>query len=229
MRIRDRSGPWNKVGTCHNCEGAGRLRLGRCNKCYAYFHRHGENRPQGYIRFVVPPHAVRSDGSIAIQLTRGHVAIVDAVDADLARVKWFAKAQARGPTYAIRRERDSESRLHRIVLARKLGRDLAEPSSEGVDHKNGNGLDCRRDNLRLATPLQNTHNRRKLGRLVTSRFKGVYWDGEHRKWRVTITCRQHRRHLGRFTDEHDAALAYDAAALRLHGAFARLNFPPKVA
>jgi hypothetical protein len=95
-----------------------------------------------------------------------------------------------------------------------------------IDHVNGDGLDNRRENLRVATHAQNASNR---GVRVnnTSGFKGVHANhsGRGKQWFAYITTNYKRQHLGMFGTAEEAARAYDAAAVRLHGEFARLNFP----
>jgi len=104
--------------------------------------------------------------------------------------------------------------MHRMILT--------APAGVLVDHANGNQLDNRRTNLRLATSAQNAHNSiKKRGR---SRFKGVYLDS-NRKWSVSVRNSGRRRWLGAFVREVDAALAYDQAARELFGAFACVNMP----
>lgn len=93
-----------------------------------------------------------------------------------------------------------------------------------VDHRNGDGLDNRRSNLRQADSSQNAQNRRGHA-IATSQFKGVHWNRQRRKWIAEIGYRGVRTRLGAFVDEVAAARAYDAAAERLFGEYARLNFP----
>jgi hypothetical protein len=211
---------------CRICEARrdGTYRY-RCSRCYQYWRRHGVERPVDFVKTHIPTPIQLSDGALGIPLTRGYVAIVDGADADLADSKWCAKVAPNTPVYAMRSEGFGESRMHRLILSRMLGRPLARHPVERADHANGDSLDNRRMNVRLATAQQNAHNRAKLtNHPVTSRFKGVYWDSEYQKWRATITQNQRRRSLGRFQHEEDAARVYDAAALALHGTFARLNF-----
>lgn len=94
-----------------------------------------------------------------------------------------------------------------------------------VDHINGDGLDNRRSNLRPATALQNMANKRRY-RNNTSGFKGVTRNsGTGRPWQASIRANNRRYHLGYHDTPEQAARAYDAAALRLFGEFARPNFP----
>jgi hypothetical protein len=103
--------------------------------------------------------------------------------------------------------------LHRFILD--------APSALEVDHINGNGLDCRRSNLRLATHKQNLRN--QAAHSGTSRYKGVSWNRQRNGWDAQICLNGKNRYLGRFRTEVEAAKAYNEGA-RLHfGEFARLN------
>jgi hypothetical protein len=109
-------------------------------------------------------------------------------------------------------------RIHREIMN--------APPGVLVDHRDGNTLDNRRANLRLATHSQNSCNRRKR-KNTSSRFIGVYFDKYRQCWGACIRYHGKNIWLGRFDSEIDAALAYDAAARIYHGQFARLNFPEK--
>lgn len=106
------------------------------------------------------------------------------------------------------------------VLAHRLL--MNPPAGFVVDHINGDGLDNRRENMRVCTQGENARNRVGVGK--GSPFKGVsFRDG---KWRARITVNRRGIALGRFVTEEDAARAYDVAALAHFGAFAKLNFGP---
>jgi hypothetical protein len=105
--------------------------------------------------------------------------------------------------------------MHRLIL---------DPGTAEVDHINGDTLDNRRCNLRLATHAQNMCNNRMRSH-NTSGYRGVFWYAERRKWGALIVARRKRKFLGLYADAVDAARAYDAAAIELHGEFASLNFP----
>ena len=105
-------------------------------------------------------------------------------------------------------------KMHRLILNAEDGMH--------VDHINGDGLDNRRENLRLVTPQQNQANSRKRSKM-TSRFKGVCWHAAARKWRATLAINHRSLHLGLFDDEILAAQAYDEKAREMFGEFAHLN------
>lgn len=107
--------------------------------------------------------------------------------------------------------------MHRVILSRKL----RHSNFELTDHKNRDKLDNCRSNLRPATYLQNSGNQ-KTG-YGSSKFKGVSWYKVTEKWLSQIQFEGKTKHLGYFTDELDAAKAYNEAALKHFGEFARLN------
>ena len=95
-----------------------------------------------------------------------------------------------------------------------------------ADHVNHNGLDNRKVNLRPATSGENKRNRRKsIKRKCHSRFKGVNWNKDQRKWSARICFNSKTKFIGYFDDEIDAAKAYDKAAKKYHRDFAVLNLP----
>ena len=159
-----------------------------------------------------------------IPLTQGHVALVDADDyAWLSEHKWRCVFNGRA-SYAARSVlvvgAPKIEWMHRRILEYH-GTDM---DGLDTDHKNRNGLDNRRANLRPATHDQNMQNR-KLHRNNSSGFMGVYWSERRQKWRANIYVVGRKIFLGRYDDLLDAARAYDAGALEHHGEFASLNYP----
>jgi hypothetical protein len=150
-----------------------------------------------------------------IVLSRGRVAFVDADDFDwLNQWKWTHCTK-----YAMRHPKRSEGGDTTKWV--HMHREIVQPA-EGlyVDHIDGNGLNNQRANLRSCTRAQNMWN---TAALRPDKLKGAHpFRG---RWQAFIQCNGARQYLGSFATEIDAALAYDAAAVRLHGAFARLNFP----
>lgn len=157
-----------------------------------------------------------------IPVTQGKVAIVDVDDARYVSGRpWFAIRDHRtfyaGRTLREPGKKKRTQRLHALLM----------PECKRVDHINGNGLDNRRCNLRPATRSQNGGNRGKQITVSASKFKGVSrkngkWKLKWR-WQAYIGGVGRRMHLGYFTSELEAARAYDAAAVRLFGEFARTN------
>ena len=146
-------------------------------------------------------------------LKNGLILLVDKEHEHLLNCSWWVDTRQ-----DIRYARDSRGRyLHRIVMGLKQGDRIQ------VDHINGNGLDCRMENLRIATNAENRRNSKKHSD-STSPYKGVYLNRMRNGWRAAICHQRKQISLGnRFATAEEAALAYNEAALRLHGRFARVN------
>lgn len=154
-----------------------------------------------------------------IQLTQGKVALVDDEDFEyLNQFKWCA-AKLSGRFYAVRNApKDGKQymyMMHRVIMD--------TPKGFHTDHISGDGLDNRKLNLRIATVQQNGQNRKSCTG-TSSEYKGISWQVSRNKWFAQIRKPDGKdEYLGRFTNENEAALAYNAAALRHYGEFARLN------
>ena len=147
----------------------------------------------------------------------GFTAMVSEDDCDLDDYQWTMRK--RGHVYYAQRYKtiDGKKRtlhLHRVIMARLLGRELRQ--TEEVDHINGYGLDCRRENLRLATRSENARNSR-----INSRNKsgvtGVAWNKASGKWHAYIV----QKNLGLFDDFDEAVATRREAELKYYG-----EFPP---
>lgn len=156
-----------------------------------------------------------------IPLTRGMFALVDDSDfEEVSQFRWQAHRSRRG-FYAAHTEARVNGTRRRILMHRLL---LGVKSGD-TDHRDGNGLNNQRDNLRVATHRQNLQAFQHKRAGTSSRFRGVSWHPANRKWRALIGLPGKVKHLGMFTHEEDAARAYDAAARQFFGEFASPNFP----
>lgn len=127
--------------------------------------------------------------------------------------------------YSIRGRGPRKARKYDLLHRHLLG--VTAPYIE-IDHRDGDGLNNRRQNLRIASDKQNAQNSRRR-RNGTSQFRGVSLDRARGMWTASIrrSDGKGRESLGRFVSEVAAAIAYDAAASERYGEFARLNFPEK--
>lgn len=160
-----------------------------------------------------------------VPLSQGKVALVDDDDYEfIARFRWYA-ARNRHTWYAMRNVslghgKGTTQRMHRVILN-------AQDTSSQVDHRNGDGLDNRRENIRICSSRENTRNMRPHS---SSGFKGVCFKkgSVARPWRARIRVNRQSIDLGHFGTVEEAARAYDYGALQHFGEFARLNFPSGV-
>jgi hypothetical protein len=164
--------------------------------------------------------------TLAIQLTSGYVSIVDAVDYEkVAAYKWFPKKDRSGNIYAVANQSTKGGKPPKQLFMHRLVLDITDPKIQ-VDHRDNDGLNNTRLNLRSATHGQNQHNSRKHAK-GSSNYKGVMYYSKTGKWKVSISINGHKKHLGYFESETDAACAYDKAARIYFGDFALCNFPLK--
>jgi len=156
-----------------------------------------------------------------IPLTQGQFAIVDDADyAWLNQWKWCAH-KIRDYFYAVRHSSRKKGKrytllMHRVILGLERG------DKRQGDHRNRNTLDNSQDNLRICTPRQNAMNRKAFSN-TTSKYKGVSWNRQAKKWQAQIKIKGESRYLGSFDLEIDAAIAYNEEAKKHYGEFAYLN------
>jgi hypothetical protein len=158
------------------------------------------------------------------KLTQGQVALVDDDNFGwLNSFKWFAHKddfKYNNGYYAVKKiNKGGKSYMqcmHRLILN-------INDSKLLVDHINGNKLDNRKENLRIATKSENGRNRDRQSN-NKSGFKGVHWNKQFGKYRAQIMLNNKTTYIGLYTNPVEAAKAYDLKAKELHGEFARLNF-----
>lgn len=153
----------------------------------------------------------------------GYYAIIDRRDgAEVQKHNWCALVLPRtNAVYAVTSAQLPDGRWTTLRLHRFLWRLWRRPDVPELDHKNLDGLDNRRPNVRAATSTQNKTNRLRQ-RNNKSGFKGVCWNKAMNKWIAQIRFRGRRTVLGYFVDPAKAARAYAKAAHKMHGAFARI-------
>lgn len=166
-----------------------------------------------------------NDTIVLIPLTQGRFAIVDSIDADFVNQWKWCVANLHGYWYATRGINIGNRKvigisMHRLILERACNRTLL--STELCDHVNGNTLDNRRENLRIATKQQNKINS-KTRNDNTSGYKGISWDKKHQKWRARIMIAGKSIHIGYFETREQAYAEYCNYAKTYHGEYARLD------
>ena len=146
-----------------------------------------------------------------IALTQNQIAVVDAEDFErVSQFNWYAQYDpTRHGFYAARWSQGKQIGMHAFITGHRM-----------TDHRDGDGLNNRRSNLRACDSSTNNRNRGKHC-ASSSRYKGVTWHKRIKKWNANIRFNRKLIHLGYFTKEEEAATAYREAAVRLFGEFAR--------
>lgn len=163
-------------------------------------------------------HPLPPNGAARVSLSKGYSMLVDESDLPLL-AGHSLRVSCTEPQYAVAYRAKRQLFVHRLITD--------APEGTQVDHRNHDGLDNRRSNLRVCTVRQNHGNFGKQIRKgdatpYTSRYKGVLLRYGHR-WHAKMTFEGKQIHLGSFDTEVEAALAYNAAALKYFGEFANLN------
>lgn len=154
-----------------------------------------------------------------IILSKGKYALVDDEDFEfLSQWKWCCDSRG----YAVRSEKMTIVGSSNRPLVRMQRVILDAPNDKLVDHINGDTLDNRKHNLRLATKSENMRNR-KMAKNCKSGFKGVWFNKKRQRWIAYIKTNGQSRVLGHFKDRLEAAHVYNQVAEQLFGEFARLN------
>jgi hypothetical protein len=158
---------------------------------------------------------------VRIPLSQGKVAIVDEVDfPKVSLYRWWA-AEHRRTWYAYTTVKDDNGKRHTVYMHR-----LITGASKGrkVDHKDHNGLNNRRSNLRVCTNAQNLKNRSGAPASNTSGYVGVWWCNKTNCWVAEVYDGGKKFRVGTFGHREHAARARDAAARNLNGEFVFQNF-----
>ena len=175
-----------------------------------------ESVRQPSLRPVRPVRPLRIMGAVAIvPLTRGYEAVIDSCDIDLVgQFNWRVRVAKAHILYGVRYVwPNTTQHLHQLIIP--------APPDFMVDHINGDGLDNRRANLRIASRAQNRANSR-LPVSNTSGFKGAFIDSSTGRWKSVIKCGGQYRHRGCFATKEEAHEAYAQALKQYYGEFARV-------
>lgn len=151
-----------------------------------------------------------------IKLTQGKVAIVDDEDyEELSKHKWFYSTHG----YAVRNSSWVNGKRTMIWMHRVINK---TPDGFDTDHIDGNKIDNRKGNIRTVTRQQNIFNSCSTPN-TSSRYKGVYYQIDCKKWRAQIRFLGRIVYLGLFKSEAYAAMVYNNFAKEYFGEYARLN------
>ncbi|WP_181337101.1 HNH endonuclease [Hyphomicrobium methylovorum] len=161
---------------------------------------------------------------VLVDLGAHGYAVIDAADRHLVEGwNWSVRISRSGKKYVFRGQSTGLGRSKKLYLHHVI---FGDRGDFVVDHRDGDTLNNRRNNLRLATPSQNARNR-QLASNNASGFKGVCFRKDRGTWLASIRCGPHYTKIGTFATAEAAAAAYDREAMRLFGEFAVLNFQPK--
>ena len=157
------------------------------------------------------------EGTMKVIFRNGTECIFDSEDYEKLKEYRWRLIRGRTNLYAGAETYGSETKrvlMHRLVMNC--------PEDMVVDHINGDGLDNRKENLRVATRSQNSKNR-KVNSNNTSGYKGVTFDQTSGSYRASIMCDYEIIHLGLFSTAEEAAQAYADASAKYHGEYGRTH------
>lgn len=155
-----------------------------------------------------------------IELTQGKTAIVSAEDFEyINQWKWSYDGHNHCAVRSETIKKDGKYKSKSILMHKLI---METPKGMDTDHINGDRLDNRKSNLRICTHRENMCNR-KQSKANKSGYKGVSWDNKYSKWVTRIRTSEKYMHVGYFKDKLSAAKAYNEAAKKHHGKFAKLN------
>lgn len=172
-----------------------------------------------------------SEEIIKIKLTQGFYAVIDKEDLDkVSKFNWFAVKSRRAIYAATHGENRETIKMHRVIMG------LTE-SKLICDHIDHDGLNNRKQNLRVCTNSENVKNTTSR-KNTSSKYLGVCYrpvrkrklkNGDYsineytKKWVSQIQCNGKKFFIGRFLEEEQAAIAYNKIAFEKFGEFANLN------
>lgn len=172
--------------------------------------------------------AIAEANITVIPITKNLVAIIDKEDEEkILPHKWYAfgKENHKNPIFWAARKTRIDGKQKTLLMHREI---LKPPENAVVDHINGDGLDNRKCNLRIATVSQNRANERSIRNRMGFRGVSLSSKGHKKPFYAKIICNHRTYFLGHYETIEQAAMAYDKKAIELFGDFAVLNFPQQV-
>lgn len=168
-----------------------------------------------------PNRSEETPEGIIIHLTLDQICLIDLADYEQVKKHRWHTQERGGIYYATTTIKTQDGTttswpMHRFLM------NLGTSDERRVCHLNGNSLDNRRENLRIATH-QEIMSRRKKSKGTSSKFRGVYWHKLQKKWQALIVIDGVLNLIGTFESEVEAARAYDDLALYLFGTGTKLN------
>lgn len=183
-----------------------------------------ENLKSQYAHDATVLAGIENGSVLGIPLTQGEIAIIDSEDFHIVSGYRWHVSKYKNVQYALsakwNKGNPSTILMHRLVMNLKRYDGLM------IDHINMNGLDNRKINLRFTDFSLNAHHCKLLSSNTTG-FRGIAWNNIRCAWQATIRVYGKRYFLGYYSSKRNAALAYDAAALRYKKDHATLNFPER--
>ena len=175
-------------------------------------------KPDGVIDYCVLEVEKRSGKEAGI-----HRILFDVIDIPIVTAhRWFIAQSKRtigGKTYIYHPKAYCNIKGHKFQMHRLILNPLKDML---VDHFNQNQFDNRRGNLRICTDHQNLGNM-GLAKHNTSGYRGVYWSKYHNNWKARIQGGDQYIYVGSYDTAEEAAKAWNEAAIKYFGSFARLN------
>ena len=164
---------------------------------------------------------------VRIDVGKGKITLVDKNKYDLVKGYTWSAVRGQGSKNWYAQTNIKTDKGYTTMMMHKLLIDADYSRGEIRDHKNGNGLDNRMDNLRVCRVRDNARNQSGHVDAKWSKYKGVTFQKaatRNKRWVARIIVDYKQIYVGMFKTEIEAAKAYDMAAIKYHGEFARLNF-----